>query len=446
MTHQFYVSAQHVYQPAQQVYPSGQLSGQQVLPGLPVPSGHETILPNAFNAMTIPDSVPVIMEYLVNISKRRAFWSLNEDILKITILTTNTLYPSRKIRHIRACTHQRPQRKLDQYAVSSEDQYAVLEIMDDPNSTMEEYKRLKEEKAQKHEKVLNWETAKYGRIWYDEDVHDLRSVENEFPAIAFNDSLKSGETLSCEPTVSSLNDEIDFKISFDDSDDEDYTVIFNKNSFSYKIISVNNLKTDSENDNEKVNVPSFPPPEPTVSCFDDLDFFKDFENEFPAIVYNDAPTSKSNLLTEPILSPQHIDKFDLNDETSLSEYDEEEQNVLYFNDLFPFNIIHTNDLKSEKDNDDNKIDIKQSLGDNVINTDVGVYAHESNKLLETRPRERISTNIGEEFINLEILKCWSLETSRRLFNTNSCSINQHGESTEQISGEFLILILFNSRI
>ncbi|GKB00727.1 hypothetical protein Tco_0828720, partial [Tanacetum coccineum] len=69
-----------------------------------------------------------IMEYLVNISKRRAFWSLNEDILKITILTTNTPYPSRKIRRIRACTHQRPQRKLDQYAVSREDQYAVLEI------------------------------------------------------------------------------------------------------------------------------------------------------------------------------------------------------------------------------------------------------------------------------------------------------------------------------
>ncbi|GKD68835.1 hypothetical protein Tco_1322925 [Tanacetum coccineum] len=31
----------------------------------------------------------------------------------------------------------------------------------------------------------------------------------------------------------------------------------------------------------------------------------------------------------------------------------------------------------------------------------------------------ISTNIGGEFTNLEILKCWSLETSRRLFNTNS---------------------------
>ncbi|GKD70870.1 reverse transcriptase domain-containing protein [Tanacetum coccineum] len=35
---------------------------------------------------------------LGEISKRRAFWSLNEDILKITILKTNTPYPSRKIR------------------------------------------------------------------------------------------------------------------------------------------------------------------------------------------------------------------------------------------------------------------------------------------------------------------------------------------------------------
>ncbi|GJR72390.1 hypothetical protein Tco_0084755 [Tanacetum coccineum] len=156
----------------------------------------------------------------------------------------------------------------------------------------------------------------------DEDIHDLRSVETEFPSIAFNDEVSSEKTLSCEPTVSSLNDEIDFRISFDDSDDEDYMVIFDKNSFFYKIISTNDLKTDSENDNEKVNMPSLPPPEPTVSCFDDLDFFNDFENEFPAIVYNDAQTSKSDLLTEPILSPQHIDEFD--DETSFSEYNEKE--------------------------------------------------------------------------------------------------------------------------
>ncbi|GKF75325.1 hypothetical protein Tco_0224769, partial [Tanacetum coccineum] len=67
------------------------------------------------------------------------------------------------------------------------------------NITMKDYIRLEKENAQKRKKVFNWETAKYGRIWYDKDVHDLRSVENKFPAI-FNDSLTSNETLSCEPT------------------------------------------------------------------------------------------------------------------------------------------------------------------------------------------------------------------------------------------------------
>ncbi|GKB07972.1 hypothetical protein Tco_0836256 [Tanacetum coccineum] len=264
--------------------------------------------------------------------------------------------------------------------------------MDNPNITMEEYIRLEKEKAHRRGKVYNWETTRYGKIWYDEDVHDLRSVETKFPAIVFNDKLSTEKTLSCEPTVSSLNNnEIDFIISFDESNDEDYTVIFDKNSFSYKIISVNDLKTDSENDNEKVNMPSFPSPEPKVSYFDDLDFFKDFENEFPAIVYNDALTSKSDFLTEPTLSPQHIDEFDLKDETSLSEYDEVEQNVLYFNDLFPFNIIYPDDLKSDKDNDDNEIDIIQSSGGNV-NT------QGSNKLLESSHDKINKIFIMESFV------------------------------------------------
>ncbi|GKA00221.1 hypothetical protein Tco_0672771 [Tanacetum coccineum] len=84
--------------------------------------------------------------------------------------------------------------------------------------------RLDEEKACRRGKVYNWETATYGKIWYDEDVHDLRSVETKFLAIVFNDTLTSEATLSCEPTVSSLNDEVFFRISFDDSDDEDCTL------------------------------------------------------------------------------------------------------------------------------------------------------------------------------------------------------------------------------
>ncbi|GJV84318.1 hypothetical protein Tco_1524216 [Tanacetum coccineum] len=216
--------------------------------------------------------------------------------------------------------------------------------MDDPNITMEEYIRFEEEKARRRGKVYNWETATYGKIWYDEDVHDLRSVETKFPAIVFNDKLSSEKTLSYEPTV------------------------------------------NSENDNDKVNMPLFLSPEPEVSYSNDLDFFKDLENEFSAIVYNDALTSKSDFLTEPTISPQHIDEFNLKDETSLSECDEEEQNILYFNDLFPFNVIYLDDLKSDTDNGNDDIDIEQPSGDmsviqlpNVINVDT----QWSNKLLET---------------------------------------------------------------
>ncbi|GKD70201.1 hypothetical protein Tco_1324291, partial [Tanacetum coccineum] len=200
--------------------------------------------------------------------------------------------------------------------------------MDDPNITMEEYIRLEEEKARRR-------------------------------AIVFDNAFTSEVMHSCEPTVSPLKDnKIDFGISFDESNDEDYTVIYDKNSFSYKIIYVNDLKTDSKNYNDKVNMPLFPPPEPTVSYFDDLDYFKDFENEFPAIVYNDAPTSKSDLLTEPTVSPQHIDEFNLKDETSFSECAKEEQNVLYSNNLFPFNVIYP-----DTDNDNDEIDIEQPSGD-----------------------------------------------------------------------------------
>ncbi|GJQ99525.1 hypothetical protein Tco_0522510 [Tanacetum coccineum] len=188
--------------------------------------------------------------------------------------------------------------------------------MDDPNITMEEYIRLEEEKVIDG-KVFNWETAKYGKIWYDEDVYNLRSVETKFPAIVFNNNVTSNETLSFEPTVSSLNEEIDFRISFDESDDEDY------------------------------------------------------------------------------IGHQHIDEFNLKDETSLSECDEEEQNVLCFNDLFSLNVIYPDDSKSDEDNNDDKIDMEHSSGDlsikplpNVINVDDGAYAHGYQYGVSRGPSER----------------------------------------------------------
>ncbi|GJR52938.1 hypothetical protein Tco_1403459 [Tanacetum coccineum] len=134
---------------------------------------------------------------------------------------------------------------------------------------------------------------------YCEDEDDsFTNIETEYPAIVFNDT--SNAALSCEPTVSPLNNnEIDFKISFDESDDEDYMVIIDEKSLSYKIIFIDNLKMDSENENDRVSMPSSPSPEPTIGYIDDLDFFKDFENEFPAIAYNNDLKSKSDPLIEP---------------------------------------------------------------------------------------------------------------------------------------------------
>ncbi|GJX80642.1 hypothetical protein Tco_0328791 [Tanacetum coccineum] len=191
----------------------------------------------------------------------------------------------------------------------------------------------------------------FGKVEYYED-EDKCSIdfETEFSAIVFDNTLT---TIPSEPIVCPPNEnEVDFRISLDESDDEDYTIIFNENLFSYKIIYVNDLKTDSGNDKPLS-------PNPTVDYFDDLDYFKDFKNEFPAIIYNDGLTSKSDLEIKPLVSSERIDEFNLIDEASLSEYNEEI--VSRFNDLF--NIIHPDDSKSEKDNDDNDIGIIQSSED-----------------------------------------------------------------------------------
>ncbi|GJW59767.1 hypothetical protein Tco_0109102 [Tanacetum coccineum] len=165
----------------------------------------------------------------------------------------------------------------------------LLQEIDDPDITIEEYVQLETERALRNGKVYNWKTATYGKIWYDEDIHCLRF----------------------------------------------------------------------------------------------------FETEFPVIVYNDALSSKSDFSSEPTVSPQHVDEVNLKSETSLSEYDGEEYNVISFNDLFLVNVFSVNDSKLDTDYNDDKINIKQSLGDisiepshNVISIDVGTYAQGSNKLLE----------------------------------------------------------------
>nr|GEW17943.1 hypothetical protein [Tanacetum cinerariifolium] len=101
--------------------------------------------------------------------------------------------------------------------------------MDNPYLTMEEYIEPEAEKAH---------------------------FENEFPTIVNNDALTSGPEILSDPTISPLNDDrIDFRISLEESDDEDYIVMYDNDSFSYKLIFVNDLKTVSENSIYEVNIP-----------------------------------------------------------------------------------------------------------------------------------------------------------------------------------------------
>ncbi|GKE75357.1 hypothetical protein Tco_1537398, partial [Tanacetum coccineum] len=129
--------------------------------------------------------------------------------------------------------------------------------MDDPDITMEEYIRLETKIALRKGKVYNWKTATYGKIRYDEDVHFLRSVETEFTAIVYNDALTSELELSCEPTVSPQHiDKVNWKIeiSLSNSDDKNYTVIYDNDSFSYKIFNVDDLKLDVGNGDDKIDI------------------------------------------------------------------------------------------------------------------------------------------------------------------------------------------------
>ncbi|GJT48702.1 hypothetical protein Tco_0974859 [Tanacetum coccineum] len=131
--------------------------------------------------------------------------------------------------------------------------------MDDSDLPMEEYIRLEEEKTQKRGQSFDWRSATYGKVNYFDDIDYFRDFKSEFPAIVFNETPVSKLESQPKPTVSSpivKNLDFDFKISFDEYDDEDYTFAYDKNSFSYKLIPISNSKPDSVNDDQFNNLES----------------------------------------------------------------------------------------------------------------------------------------------------------------------------------------------
>ncbi|GJY23671.1 hypothetical protein Tco_0397329 [Tanacetum coccineum] len=143
--------------------------------------------------------------------------------------------------------------------------------MDNPDITMEEYLWYETEKALRNGKVYNWETTKYGKINYIEDITYLKIFETKFPAIVYDDALSS------EPTLSSQHvDIVNWKneTSLFEYDNEKYNVIserkalkkrsskkekfnilsINNDLFSYDIFYVNDLKSNKDNDEDKIGI------------------------------------------------------------------------------------------------------------------------------------------------------------------------------------------------
>nr|GEU76881.1 hypothetical protein [Tanacetum cinerariifolium] len=115
--------------------------------------------------------------------------------------------------------------------------------MNDPNITVEEYIQLMADKAQGRDQMFNCKSATYGEV-YCEDLDSFTDFRTYFPAIVYNDASTSNQNVSSEPTISiysAIKSNIDFHISFSDSEDEDYTFIYNKDSSSYKLIPINDL-------------------------------------------------------------------------------------------------------------------------------------------------------------------------------------------------------------
>ncbi|GJS04761.1 hypothetical protein Tco_0321269 [Tanacetum coccineum] len=127
---------------------------------------------------------------------------------------------------------------------------SLLQEIDDLNIIMEEYIKLMADNARGRDQTFNLETATYGEVYCD-DSDLFIDFETYFLAIVYNDASTSNQNVSSEPTVSIYNaikSDIDFHISFSDSEDEDYTFIYNKESSAYKLTPINDLKPEPVND------------------------------------------------------------------------------------------------------------------------------------------------------------------------------------------------------
>ncbi|GJU65550.1 hypothetical protein Tco_1247385, partial [Tanacetum coccineum] len=176
----------------------------------------------------------LIMEYLVKLSKRRAFWSLNKNILKIYYsdyqyaisINKDTTYP---------CLHSpTPQRNKAQYGVSRRRLYAISKIY--KNDIKREFKKLKDEKVR--DVSLTYDAS-------------LEAFYNEFNRISrMDDDLFTYEIdVTDIPCGLNMDDDLEEHVSQEADDDIGYdpsdiafTEWLRSKLFNYKTMDYHTMK------------------------------------------------------------------------------------------------------------------------------------------------------------------------------------------------------------
>ncbi|GJR21624.1 hypothetical protein Tco_0970151 [Tanacetum coccineum] len=101
------------------------------------------------------------------------------------------------------------------------------------------------------------------------------------------------------------------RISLDEFDDEDYICIYDKSSFSYKLFFINDLKTDSGNDNDKVNI-ELPLDDASIKPSDGIindnvntnshEFNEDVETNHDTPIITKMPPKKTSTFETPAIT------------------------------------------------------------------------------------------------------------------------------------------------
>ncbi|GJV09584.1 calcium/proton exchanger [Tanacetum coccineum] len=129
----------------------------------------------------------------------------------------------------------------------------AFDEMDDQYMTMEEYVHYKTKKALRNGKVYNWETAKYGKIDYIGDIDYLRFFDTKFLSIVYDDALSS-EHWNNETSLSEYCDENVISERKDFLKKKFSILSIDIDLFSNDIFSVNDLKSDKDNSEDKIGI------------------------------------------------------------------------------------------------------------------------------------------------------------------------------------------------